>query len=283
MVNTSNQHKKSCFIIMPISDPAEYESGHFKRIYEHLIVPACESANYLSVRADDVKSANHIILDILQRIVTADLVICDLSSKNANVMYELGVRQAFNLPVVLIKDHRTDRVFDIQGLRTVEYDEKLRVDCVRNDVKNLREAIEATMQPNKHDINSLVKLLSIQQAELPNSTPVSEDTSLILASLRDISTRLSSIEQTQLNEGRLLELGSEINRRTIRRQLKTYLLPRGEEATPGDEIFDFASGASLGKLVSVEPAGVILRKIDGKQFIVPSDSDYFENLSTIPF
>jgi len=54
---------------------------------------------------------------IIQRIVDSEMVLCDYSAKNPNVMYELGVRHAFNKPVALVKDKTTDKVFDIQGLR----------------------------------------------------------------------------------------------------------------------------------------------------------------------
>lgn len=141
---------------MPISDPPGYDSGHFRRVYEHLIRPACTKARVTPLRADDVKAANYIVLDILQRIIEADLVVCDLSGRNPNVMYEVGVRQAFNLPIVFIKDQRTERVFDIQGFRTVDYDDSLRIDCVNRDIETLLAAIEATMQPDHNDVNSLV-------------------------------------------------------------------------------------------------------------------------------
>ncbi|NOU01031.1 MAG: hypothetical protein HOO95_05590 [Gallionella sp.] len=277
-----NKSQKSCFVIMPITDPPEYDNGHFKRVYEHLIRPTCAALELNPIRADDVKSANHIILDILQRIVTADIVICDLSSKNANVMYELGVRQAFNLPVVLIKDSRTERVFDIQGLRTVDYDEKLRIDCVNNDIKSLTEAIKATIKPNQHDVNSLVKLLSIKKAELPKNSPISDDTALILASLRDVSARLLIIEQTRFNEDRQVLISS-AKRHTVRQSLKVNLLPRGEEVTVGEEIFDSVGGKYIGKFVGIDSNGVILRKSDNTELIIPPDNDLFNMLSTLPF
>lgn len=277
----SNTNQKSCFIIMPISDPSDYEVGHFKRVYEHLIRPACESSNLKPIRADEVKSANHIVLDILQRIVTADLVICDLSSKNANVMYELGVRQAFDLPVVLVKDQRTDRVFDIQGLRSVDYDEKLRVDCVNNDVENLRAAIEATISPDRNDVNSLVKLLGINSAELPKNNPISNEAALILASLQDISKRIASIELFR-SESDLFGGVSGRNRR-LGRAPRIYSLPSGEEVSTGEEIFDSIGGNLLGKFVAINSEGVTIQKSDGTHFVVPPDQEVFKTLSTIPF
>lgn len=81
--------QKTCFVIMPISDVDGYEKGHFGRVYEYLIKPACEAAGYKVDRADDTSKTNMIIVDILQKAVKYDMAICDISSRNANVFYEL--------------------------------------------------------------------------------------------------------------------------------------------------------------------------------------------------
>lgn len=90
---------KKCFVIMPISDSEDYTSGHFGRVYEHIIKPACELAGFKPIRADDIMTTNYIALDIIKNIIESEMAICDLSSRNPNVLYELGIRQAFNLPV----------------------------------------------------------------------------------------------------------------------------------------------------------------------------------------
>jgi hypothetical protein len=123
--------KKKCFVIMPISDLDGYAPGHFGRVYEHIIKPACDLAELDPVRADDIMTTNYIALDIIKHIINSEMAICDLSGRNPNVLYELGIRQAFNLPVTLIKDQKTNRIFDIQGFRDVEYDESLRIDNVK--------------------------------------------------------------------------------------------------------------------------------------------------------
>jgi hypothetical protein len=159
---------KACFIIMPISDVDGYEPGHFKRVYDYIIKPACTAAGYTPLRADDVQSTNYIVIDILKRIITAEMVICDLSSRNANVLYELGLRHAFNLPVTLIKDSITTRVFDIQGLRDIEYDASLRIDSVESAKSLLETTLKNTSKLKKEDVNSIVQLLGITSATLPN-------------------------------------------------------------------------------------------------------------------
>jgi hypothetical protein len=52
-------------------------------------------------------------LDVIKRLVHSPLVLCDLSARNPNVMFELGIRQAFDKPVVLVQDEKTPQIFDI--------------------------------------------------------------------------------------------------------------------------------------------------------------------------
>ena len=91
---TNKTQAKTCFIIMPISDHDKYSPGHFGRVYEYIIKPACLVAGFEPLRADDVKTTNYIALDIIKQIISCDMAICDLSSQNPNVLYEVGIRQA---------------------------------------------------------------------------------------------------------------------------------------------------------------------------------------------
>lgn len=182
---------------MPISDVSTYENGHFKRVYDYIIKPACELAGFKPIRADDVINTNYIALDIVKKIIESDMAICDLSARNPNVLYELGIRQAFNKPVSLIKDTKTSRIFDIQGFRDIVYDENLRIDNVRETIENLSQNITLTYQENDSDINSLIKLLGITPAKIETETKISIDTELILNSLSSIENRISSIEKAE--------------------------------------------------------------------------------------
>lgn len=186
--------EKRCFVIMPISDTEGYSVGHFGRVYEHIIKPACELAGFKPIRADDIMTTNYIALDIIKNIIESDMAICDLSSRNPNVLYELGIRQAFNLPVTLIKDIRTKRVFDIQGFRDIEYDETLRIDTVEITVQDLSEVIKNTFENKQSEINSLVSLLGIEPAKVSEKKKISADTELILNSLSIIDKRLNLLE-----------------------------------------------------------------------------------------
>lgn len=188
--------KKTCFVIMPISDVDGYDKGHFSRVYEYIIKPACKNAGFEPIRADDTSKANVIIVDILQQILKADMAICDISSRNANVFYELGFRQAFNKKTVLIRDNKTAMPFDISSIRTLPYNANLRIDEVNNSVSEITKALQETESAKEDEINSLLNLLSVEKAVLPNKHKMTAETSLILSAINELSYKLNKPEKT---------------------------------------------------------------------------------------
>lgn len=161
---------KECFVIMPISNTEGYENGHFAKVYNDIIKPAVESAGYKSIRFDEVVSSNLIQLDIVERLISVPLAICDISSRNPNVFYELGLRHAFNKPVVLMKDNITPNAFDISSFRYIEYTKEMGYRDVTSVIKQLKEAISSTVndwQVGK-GVNSIIKLLP-DTKEIPTS------------------------------------------------------------------------------------------------------------------
>ncbi|MFP9460811.1 hypothetical protein AB6D30_11000 [Pectobacterium brasiliense] len=190
---TQPEKKKTCFVIMPIADIQGYDSGHFTRVYNHLIKPACEAAGFKAIRADDVSSSHMIVVDILQKIVESDIAICDLSGRNPNVLYELGLRQAFNKKTVLIKDSKTENIFDVQGFRHALYDSALRIDNVNNEVTKISNSLTETFEA-KGDINSIVQLLEIEPAEIGRKTKLSDSETLIFRSISELSKKIDSLE-----------------------------------------------------------------------------------------
>lgn len=159
-----------CFIIMPISDQPGYAPGHFTLVYEDIIAPAVVAAGFAPRRADQINATNLIHLDILARLVEAPLAVCDLSAVNPNVMFELGIRQAFDKPVVLLRDEGTRPVFDIAPIRYVTYNADLRHRSVLKAVDDLTAAIRATAAAQSGEgVNSIVRLLGLRAAGIPAS------------------------------------------------------------------------------------------------------------------
>ena len=158
-------HKLTCFVIMPITDPEGYLAGHFKHVFEDIFAPACDKAGYFPVRADQVRQTNLIHLDILQKLIESPMALCDLSSRNPNVLFELGLRQAFDKPVVLVREMGTQDIFDIGPLRFTEYHRERIYHEVLEDQEKIAAAITATHDAFEkgEGINSIVRLLSLTQ------------------------------------------------------------------------------------------------------------------------
>lgn len=193
------EHKvKTCFVIMPIADHPDYEKDHFNRVYEYLIKPACISAGYQPYRADDSKASHMIMFDILKKIMECDMAICDLSSKNANVFYELGLRQAFNKKTILITDGRDKAPFDIAGFRYVTYSPSLRVDTVKLEMSNIAEMLFETENMPEDDVNSIVKLLKIQPARV-DTIELNDSESMIFSMITKLQDKIEKIIDSNPN------------------------------------------------------------------------------------
>lgn len=253
---------KTCFVIMPISDVEGYEKGHFSRVYDYLIKPACEAAGYKVERADDNAKTNMIIVDILQKAVKYDMAICDISARNANVFYELGFRQAFNMKTVLIKDKKTAMPFDISSIRTLSYSETLRIDEVEKSRSDIQKALEETEKADSNDVNSLITLLSINKAEIPKQQNLSVDTSIILNAINDLKNKSEGISN------------------------ETFLV-NSETIHIGDNVwFDDENGKSL--IMQATFLGSIgnnyfLKLLDGDIFLLDKKSKQGLSLSKCPF
>lgn len=163
--DNTEQNNNDCFVIMPITDPDGYEKGHFKCIYEDIFQKACKNAGLNPIRADDVNSTNLIHLDIIEKLVVSKLAICDLSSLNPNVLFELGIRQAFDMPTVLVREEKTPSIFDIAPLKYFTYRNRNNYREVLEDQKKLTDFLKKTLEETEKGniVNSIISLLSMKQ------------------------------------------------------------------------------------------------------------------------
>jgi len=121
-----------CFVIMPFGNPkvdAE-QARKLDSIYSRWIKPTVESISIpekpgqkiVCHRADKTYRPGEIITHVIENLISAEIVIADLSGRNANVFYELGVRHAVGSNCILISDNLEDIPFDLRRLRTIIYE-----------------------------------------------------------------------------------------------------------------------------------------------------------------
>jgi hypothetical protein len=118
----------TCFIFLPMTTPAggshTYPRDHFQKVLNELCVPAVKQIGFKPIPPDE-PGTHKIDEKILAQLREADLVLCDISSLNANVLYELGIRSALNKPFAIIKDELTKNPFDLMTFRHCPYDHKI--------------------------------------------------------------------------------------------------------------------------------------------------------------
>lgn len=105
----------TCFAIMPFGG---YFDGYWKDIFR----PALEAAGVTPVRADEIYGTGAIIEDIYSAILQSELCIADVTGKNPNVSYELGMAHTAQKPTILITQNISDVPFDYRHLRHIVYD-----------------------------------------------------------------------------------------------------------------------------------------------------------------
>jgi len=109
--------KEFCFVIMPFSTDLD-------DVYV-TIKEAIEEEELVCVRADEIPGAGNIVRNIVEKVYNAKIVIADLTGKNANVLYELGLAHTLgNNVIMLAQDIQEDVPFDLNAHRVIQYDLK---------------------------------------------------------------------------------------------------------------------------------------------------------------
>ncbi len=115
----------------------------FDRIWDQVIRRAADAEGFNPIRIDEVAGPNPVLAEIKRHVAEAAVVIAEITPLNANVFYEVGYADALNKPLILLAQAGTKLPFDIQGYRTVFYE-----DVIGGEVKlaeNLRKQLKAIL------------------------------------------------------------------------------------------------------------------------------------------
>jgi hypothetical protein len=148
--NAQSDKRPFCGIIMPIADTAGYDSGHWGRVRTALD-EAIKEAGYFPRIVSESNETGVIHGRIVQNLYDDPIVVCDVSGRNPNVMFELGMRLAFDKPTIIIKDQKTDYSFDTSTIEHINYRADLRFDDVRDLQERLTAAIGANVEKKRAD------------------------------------------------------------------------------------------------------------------------------------
>lgn len=114
-----------CFVVMGFGTKQDPDTGRMLNLnstFEFIIRPAVEAAGYTCIRADEILHSGVIDRPMYEKLLNADLVVADITTANANAIYELGVRHALRPhSTIVIKEQDGKRYFDLNHLATISY------------------------------------------------------------------------------------------------------------------------------------------------------------------
>ncbi len=148
----------TCFVMMPFGQ-------WFDRYYQEIYVPAIKEAGFEPVRADELFTTGSVVEQIWEQIEKAKLLLADLTGKNPNVFYELGLSHAARKPVVFTAGELDDVPFDLRHLRVIIYEvrepdwaarlRKSVTDYLRNAAKEPGKSIPHPFRKMAEDAESI--------------------------------------------------------------------------------------------------------------------------------
>lgn len=165
---------RKCFVIMPFGDklnidgrlidaivasaengaaidPALVEPIDFDTIYDKIITKAVTASKFdlEAIRCDEITGAGSIHADMFRHIYDDHVVVVDISTLNANVFYELGIRHTLKRNVTVLTQRRgTTAPFNILGFRVITYDEN---EDPEGAIEEIAEFIDEGLANNERD------------------------------------------------------------------------------------------------------------------------------------
>ncbi len=196
--------KPKCGIVMPISAIDGCSAEHWTEVLS-ILRDAINVAEFEPNLVSDADDSGIIQKRIIQNLYSNEIVVCDVSGKNPNVMFELGMRLAFDKPTIIIKDDKTDYSFDTSIIEHLTYPRDLRFSKIIKFKEDLAKKLKNTFEKSEQDINYSTFLKNFGEykvAQLTKEEVSSEK--YILKALEDLRDDISYIKRTQLIQPPLL-------------------------------------------------------------------------------
>lgn len=139
---------KTCFVVSPIGETDSEIRSNADKLFKYIISPVCESCGFEPVRVDQINDSDSITQTIIDKLLSSELVIADISGHNPNVFFEMGYRKCTDKPIIHLKKKGETIPFDVNTVRTFEYD-LTDLDNVEETKKRLEQTIGIFSFENK--------------------------------------------------------------------------------------------------------------------------------------
>ncbi|WP_220271944.1 hypothetical protein [Crenobacter cavernae] len=225
---TKEAGKMICGVVMPISSIDGCNESHWADVLE-IISEAIEDAGFESNLVSNADDVGIIHKRIIQNLYDNPIVVCDVSGKNPNVMFELGMRLAFDKPTIIIKDDRTSYSFDTSAIEHLEYPRDLRFSKITEFKEKLSQKLRATYEKSTTDANYTTFLKHFGEftvAKIEKKEVSGQE--FIIDELRSIRMAMRRLERVGLKD--MIPNESSFRNRRIKGDIDICFSDRSDEA-----------------------------------------------------
>lgn len=192
----SVETKQTCGIVMPISAIDNCSAKHWQDV-KSILSKAIIDAGYVAHIVSDADDSGVIQKRIVQNLYDNEIVVCDVSCKNSNVMFELGMRLAFDKPTIIVSDEKTSFSFDTGLIEHLIYPRDLAYFDIIDFQCKLTEKIKGTIEASKKpDYTTFLKNFGeFKVATIEHKK--GDINQALLEKLSEISLRLNVLETNE--------------------------------------------------------------------------------------
>jgi len=220
-VNIADKKLPKCGIVMPISAIDTCSAEHWSEVL-NIIKDSVGQAGFEPNLVSDSDESGIIQKRIIHNLYSNEIVICDVSAKNPNVMFELGLRLAFDKPTIIIKDDKTDYSFDTSIIEHLTYPRDLRFNKIVAFKEALKKKVQATFEKATKDTNYTTFLKHFGEykiAQLSEKEVSSEK--YILSTLDELRNEIMLMRRNQQNV--IIENSNNILSRGVKSAVAKYI------------------------------------------------------------
>jgi len=234
---TTKTKTPKCGIIMPISMIDGCSSDHWAEVLI-ILKDSIEKAGFEPNLVSDADDSGIIQKRIIHNLYSNEMVVCDVSGKNPNVMFELGMRLAFDKPTIIVKDDKTDYSFDTSVIEHLGYPRDLRFSKIVTFKEALTKKIIGTFDKAKNDQKYTTFLKNFGEYKVAQlvEKEVSSD-KFILNAIEDIRNEMSLIRRNQRHNDDILPPMETMTRNrynkaktAIEKYIKAYMVENNYES-----------------------------------------------------